>query len=97
MARPRKSGDVESPQVSLRGRLLEAIRIVAERDGKSLPEAVRMLLEVWINSPEGKQYLLENYRFDVTDAKLPSGSGATGREDSNVLSMKTPRGSSSGT
>jgi len=85
MARPKKPGDVEYPQVSLRGRQLDVIRIVANADDSSLPDAVRKVLDLWINSEEGRQYILDNYRFDVTRPRTP-----------RVVSIGDPRRGSTG-
>jgi len=53
---------------------------MAAADGSSLPEAVRKILDLWINSEEGRRYLLDNYRVDVTEPKTPEMPGPTGMD-----------------
>lgn len=65
MPPPKKEGDKEVPSVTLRGRQLEVVRVVAREMGVEMPEAVRAILERWITSQEGMQVLRDAYRLDV--------------------------------
>jgi len=65
MPPPKKEGDKETPTVTLRGRQLQIVRVVAQEMGVDLPEAIRAILERWITSQEGMQVLREAYRLDI--------------------------------
>lgn len=64
MPRPKKRGPVERPQVTLRGRQLEAMKAICDLDECSFSEAVRKALDMWLRSPEGKERLREHYGYD---------------------------------
>jgi len=61
----KKEGDKETPTVTLRGRQLEVVRVVAREMGVEAPEAIRAILERWITSQEGMQLLRDAYRLDI--------------------------------
>lgn len=65
MAPKTKEGDKEASLVTLRGRQMEIVRVVAREMGVDIPEAVRYILERWLTSQEGMQALLDGYRLDI--------------------------------